>query len=89
MDFAVWSAEDQKEGLKPHPPEVELEGRVGLEGSLMGVPEVDRVCSRDLREVVGAGRMEPMVAELGVEGRGMGPLVLALVGVWTREMGRF
>ena len=69
MDFAVWSAEDQKEGLlNPHP---ELEGRVGVVGSLEGVPEVDRVCSIDFREVVGAGRTDPIVAELGVEGRGI------------------
>lgn len=71
MDFAVWSAEDQKEGLlNPHP-EAEVGGRVGVVGSLEGVPEVDRVCSIDFREVVGAGRTDPIVAELGVEGLGI------------------
>ena len=90
MDLAVWSAEDQKEGLNPHPPD-ELapgSGEPVVVGSLAleGVPARDRVCSIDFLVVVGAGRTEPIVADCGVAGRATG---VEVVGVWTREMGRF
>jgi hypothetical protein len=75
VDLAVWRAEDQK----PQPPPEEefavvvLTGSDEVVGSFKGVPARDRVCSMDFLVVVGAGKIEPIVADWfeGVAGRAM------------------
>jgi hypothetical protein len=78
VDLAVWRAEDQKP--QPPPEEEELavvvfgSDEVVVEvGSFKGVPARERVCSMDFLVVVGAGKIEPIVADWfeGVAGRAM------------------